>query len=286
MPLSGEATTTRSRGQYSASKLLVSLILSFGLIYLDYKDQYLNKVRSYISATIYPMYVAINAPKNIFLNLKESMGQREKIVLENQKLKTENIDLSSKIQQIYKLEKENRRLHELLDSKPKSEDVFVLAEIIAENPDPFKHRIIIDKGSKENVQVNQSVADSKGIIGHIIRDQIFGSEVLLITDPEHAIPIEVARTGLRSIALGTGSYEEIQLSFLAVNTDIQKGDILLTSGLGEQYPAGYPVAVIEKVSVLEGEPFLEVLAKPFAKLTNINEVWVIQRAVDQDIDYE
>jgi len=214
------------------------------------------------------------------------MGQREKIVLENQRLKTENIALSSKIQKIYKLEKENRRLHELLDSKPKSEDVFVLAEIIAENPDPFKHRIIINKGSKENVQVNQSVADSKGIIGHIFRDQIFGSEVLLITDPEHAIPIEVARTGLRSIALGTGSYEEIQLSFLAANTDVQKGDILLTSGLGEQYPSGYPVGVIEQVSVIEGEPFLEVLAKPFAKLTNINEVWVIQRAVDQAIDYE
>ncbi len=286
MPLSGEATTTRYRGQYSTSKLLFSLILSFGLIYLDHKDQYLNKVRSYISATIYPLYVATNAPKNIFLNLKESMGQREKIVLENQRLKTENIALSSKIQKIYKLEKENRRLHELLDSKPKSEDVFVLAEIIAENPDPFKHRIIINKGSKENVQVNQSVADSKGIIGHIFRDQIFGSEVLLITDPEHAIPIEVARTGLRSIALGTGSYEEIQLSFLAANTDIQKGDILLTSGLGEQYPSGYPVGVIEQVSVIEGEPFLEVLAKPFAKLTNINEVWVIQRAVDQAIDYE
>lgn len=286
MPLSGEATTTRYRGQYSTSKLLISLILSFGLIYLDHKDQYLNKVRSYISATIYPLYVATNAPKNIFLNLKESMGQREKIVLENQRLKTENIALSSKIQKIYKLEKENRRLHELLDSKPKSEDVFVLAEIIAENPDPFKHRIIINKGSKENVQVNQSVADSKGIIGHIFRDQIFGSEVLLITDPEHAIPIEIARTGLRSIALGTGSYEEIQLSFLAANTDIQKGDILLTSGLGEQYPSGYPVGVIEQVSVIEGEPFLEVLAKPFAKLTNINEVWVIQRAVDQAIDYE
>ena len=286
MPLSGEPTTTRSRGQYSASKLLVSLILSFGLIYLDYKDQYINKLRSYISATIFPIYVATNAPKNIFLNLKESMGQRENIVLENQRLKTENIILSSKIQQIYKLEKENRRLHELLDSKPKSEDVFILAEIIAENPDPFKHRIIINKGSKENIKVNQSVADSKGIIGHIIRDQIFGSEVLLITDPEHAIPIEIARTGLRSIALGTGSYEEIQLSFLAANTDIQKGDILLTSGLGEQYPSGYPVAVIEKIAVLEGEPFLEVLAKPFAKLTNINEVWVIQRAIDQTIDYE
>ena len=286
MPLSGEATTTRYRGQYSTSKLLFSLILSFGLIYLDHKDQYLNKVRSYISATIYPLYVATNAPKNIFLNLKESMGQRENIVLENQRLKTENIALSSKIQKIYKLEKENRRLHELLDSKPKSEDVFVLAEIIAENPDPFKHRIIINKGSKENVQVNQSAADSKGIIGHIFRDQIFGSEVLLITDPEHAIPIEVARTGLRSIALGTGSYEEIQFSFLAANTDIQKGDILLTSGLGEQYPSGYPVGVIEQVSVIEGEPFLEVLAKPFAKLTNINEVWVIQRAVDQAIDYE
>ena len=221
MPLSGEATTTRFRGQYSVSKLLVSLILSFGLIYLDHKDQYLNKVRSYISATTYPIYVVTNAPKNIFLNLRESMGEREKIVLENQKLKTENIALSSKIQQIYKLEKENKRLHDLLDSKPKNEDIFVLAEIVAENPDPFKHRIIINKGSKENVYINQTVADSKGIIGHIIRDQIFGSEVLLITDPEHAIPIEIARTGLRSIALGIGSYEAIQLSYLAVSTDIQ-----------------------------------------------------------------
>jgi len=286
MPLSGEAITTRSRGQYSASKLFVSLILSFGLMYLDHKDQYLNKARSYISATTYPIYLVTNAPKNIFLNLRESMGQREKIVLENQKLKTENIALSSKIQQIYKLERENKRLHELLDSKPKTEDIFVLAEIVAKNPDPFKHRIIINKGSKEDVQINQTVADSKGIIGHVIRDQIFGSEVLLITDPEHAIPIELARTGLRSIAIGTGSYEEIQLSYLAVNTDIQKGDILLTSGLGGQYPAGYPVAVIDKVSYLEGASFLEARAKPLAKLTNINEVWIIQRAVDGVIDFE
>ena len=286
MPLSGEATTTRSRGQYSTSKLLFFLILAFGLMYLDYKGQYLNKVRSYISVTTYPIHLGVNAPKNIFLKLTESMGQREKIILDNQKLKTENITLGSQIQQIYRLEKENKRLRELLDSKPKTEDIFVLAEIVAENPDPFKHRIIISKGSKENVHVNQTVADARGIIGHVIRDQIFGSEVLLITDPEHALPIEVARTGLRSIALGIGSYEEIQLSYLAVNTDIQAGDILLTSGLGGQYPVGYPVAIIDKVSAQKGESFLEVRAKPFAKLRNINEVWVIQRAADGAIDFE
>ena len=286
MPLSGEATTTRFRRQYSASKLLISLIISFGLIYLDYKDQYLNKVRSYISATTYPIHIITNSPKNIFLSLRESMGQKERIVLENQRLKTENITLNSKIQQIYKLEKENKRLHELLDSRPKTEDKFVLAEIVAENPDPFKHRIIINKGSKDNIRTNQAVADSGGIIGHVIRDQIFGSEVLLLTDPEHALPIEVARTGLRTIALGMGSYDEIQLSYLAVNTDIQKGDMLLTSGLGGQYPAGYPVAIVNKVSTREGAPFLEIRAKPLAKLKMINEVWVIQRAVDQAIDFE
>ena len=286
MPLSGEATTTRSRGQYSTSKLLFFLILAFGLMYLDYKDQYLSKVRSYISVATYPIHVVINAPKNIFLKLTESMGQREKIILDNQKLKTENITLGSQIQQIYRLEKENKRLRELLDSKPKTEDTFVLAEIVTENPDPFKHRIIINKGSKEDVHKNQTIADSKGIIGHVIRDQIFGSEVLLITDPEHAIPIEVARTGLRSIALGMGSYEEIKLSYLAVNTDIQKGDILLTSGLGGQYPVGYPVAIVDKISAQEGESFLEVRAKPFANLTNINEVWVIQRVVDGAIEFE
>jgi len=214
------------------------------------------------------------------------MGQKERIILENQRLKTENITLNSKIQQIYKLEKENKRLHELLDSRPKTEDKFVLAEIVAENPDPFKHRIIINKGSKENIRTNQAVADSEGIIGHVIRDQIFGSEVLLLTDPEHALPIEVARTGLRTIALGMGSYDEIQLSYLAINTDIQKGDMLLTSGLGGQYPAGYPVAIVKKVFTLEGEPFLEIRAKPLAKLKMINEVWVIQRAVDQAINFE
>ena len=255
-------------------------------MYLDYKGQYLNKVRSYISVTTYPIHVVMNAPKNIFLKLTESMGQREKIILDNQKLKTENITLGSQIQKVYSLEKENKRLRELLDSKPKTEDIFVLAEIVTENPDPFKHRIIINKGSKEDVHTNQTIADSKGIIGHVIRDQIFGSEVLLITDPEHAIPIEVARTGLRSIALGMGSYEEIKLSYLAVNTDIQKGDILLTSGLGGQYPVGYPVAIVDKVSAQEGESFLEVRAKPFANLTNINEVWVIQRAVDGAIEFE
>ena len=98
--------------------------------------------------------------------------------------------------------------------------------------------------------------------------------------------IEVARTGLRTIALGMGSYDEIQLSYLAVNTDIQKGDMLLTSGLGGQYPAGYPVAIVNKVSTREGEPFLEIRAKTLAKLKMINEVWVIQRAVDQAIDFE
>ena len=286
MTLSGDTITTRSRGQYSTSKLLFFLILAFGLMYLDYKSQYLNKVRSYISVTTYPIHVVMNAPKNIFLKLTESMGQREKIILDNQKLKTENITLGSQIQKIYRLEKENKRLRELLDSKPKTEDIFVLAEIVTKNPDPFKHRIIINKGSKEDVHANQTIADSKGIIGHVIRDQIFGSEVLLITDPEHAIPIEVARTGLRSIALGMGSYEEIKLSYLAVNTDIQKGDILLTSGLGGQYPVGYPVAIVDKVSAQEGESFLEVRAKPFANLTNINEVWVIQRAVDGAIEFE
>ena len=149
MPLSGEATTTRSRGQYSTSKLLFFLILSFGLMYLDYKGQYLNKVRSYISVTTYSIHVVMNAPRNIFLKLTESMGQREKIILDNQKLKTENITLASQIQKIYRLEQENKRLRELLDSKPKTEDIFVLAEIVAETQIHSSIGLLLTKAAKK-----------------------------------------------------------------------------------------------------------------------------------------
>ena len=285
MPLSTE-TTVAQRHRYSAYRLVFTLIFSFGIMYLDFNGKYLNTLRSYLSAAVYPVHVLVNTPKNLFSAISGNINKQEKLDLINQDIKKENIILKSKIQQIYKLESENKRLRALLDSKPKHQNELTLAEIVSINNDVNKHRIMINKGSRENVYSGDVVSDSKGIIGQIIRDHIFGSEVLLITDPEHAIPIEVARNGLRSIAIGVGNYDHIVLNYLPISADINKGDVLITSGLGGKYPEGYPVATVESIANLTGEPFLEIEAKPFAELQNINEVWVIKQSITQPFNIE
>jgi len=285
MPLSTE-TTIAQRHRYSAYRLVFTLIFSFGIMYLDFNGQYLNTLRSYLSAAVYPVHILVNAPKNLFSSISGNINKQEKLDLKNQEINKENIILKSKIQQVYKLESENKRLRALLDSKPEYQNELTFAEIVSINNDVNKHRIMINKGSRENVYRGDVVSDSKGIIGQVIRDHIIGSEVLLITDPEHAIPIEIARNGLRSIALGVGNYEHIVLNYLPVSADIKKGDVLITSGLGGKYPEGYPVATVESISNLTGEPFLKIEAKPFAELKNINEVWVIRQSIVQPFNIE
>jgi len=285
MPLSTE-TTIAQRYSYSAYRLVFTLIFSFGIMYLDFNGKYLNTLRSYLSAAVYPVHILVNAPKNLFSSISGNINKQGKLDLKNQEINKENIILKSKIQQVYKLESENKRLRALLDSKPEYQNELTFAEIVSINNDVNKHSIIINKGSRENVYSGDVVSDSKGIIGQVIRDHIIGSEVLLITDPEHAIPIEIARNGLRSIALGVGSYEHIVLNYLPVSTDIKKGDVLITSGLGGKYPEGYPVATVKSISNLTGELFLKIEAKPFAELKNINEVWVIRQLIVQPFNIE
>jgi rod shape-determining protein MreC len=285
MPLSTE-TTIAQRYSYSAYRLVFTLIFSFGIMYLDFNGKYLNTLRSYLSAAVYPVHILVNAPKNLFSSISGNINKQGKLDLKNQEINKENIILKSKIQQVYKLESENKRLRALLDSKPEYQNELTFAEIVSINNDVNKHSIIINKGSRENVYSGDVVSDSKGIIGQVIRDHIIGSEVLLITDPEHAIPIEIARNGLRSIALGVGNYEHIVLNYLPVSTDIKKGDVLITSGLGGKYPEGYPVATVKSISNLTGELFLKIEAKPFAELKNINEVWVIRQLIVQPFSIE
>jgi len=280
MPLSTGTTIAQSY-RYSAYRLVFTLIFSFGIMYLDFNGKYLHTLRSYLSAAVYPVHILVNAPKNLFSSISGNINKQEKLDLKNQEIKKENIILKSKIQQVYKLESENKRLRVLLDSKPEYQNELTFAEIVSINNDVNKHRIIINKGSRKNVYSGDVVSDSKGIIGQIIRDHLIGSEVLLITDPEHAIPIEIARNGLRSIAIGVGNYEHIMLNYLPISADIKKGDVLITSGLGGKYPEGYPVATVESISNLTGEPFLKIKAKPFAELKNINEVWVIGQSIVQ-----
>tara|TARA_B100000686_G_C16514149_1_gene823692 strand:+ start:57 stop:896 length:840 start_codon:yes stop_codon:yes gene_type:complete len=275
MPLNPQQRINRFEKNFSAYRLTFVVILSCILMYQDQEGTYTVKLRSYLSASLYPLQYLVNAPKNLQKNLSENLLGREEIINENQKLKEENLNLKSQMQQVYKLESENKRLYELMDSKPKTNDEYVFADIISTSNIRDKHQILINRGSKDGIKLGSSIVDSNGIIGHVIRDQIFASEVLLISDLEHAIPIEVVRTGLRSIAVGTGNHTRLKINMLPVNSDIQKEDILITSGLGGRYPEGFPVGTVKNIKSNSGESFLEVEILPFANLKTINEVWII-----------
>ena len=275
MPLNPQQRINRFEKNFSAYRLTFVVILSCISMYQDQEGTYTVKLRSYLSASLYPLQYLVNAPKNVQKNLSENLLGREEIINENQKLKEENLNLKSQMQQVYKLESENKRLYELMDSKPKTNDEYVFADIISTSNIRDKHQILINRGSKDGIKLGSSIVDSNGIIGHVIRDQIFASEVLLISDLEHAIPIEVVRTGLRSIAVGTGDHTRLKINMLPVNSDIQKEDILITSGLGGRYPEGFPVGTVKNIKSNSGESFLEVEILPFANLKTINEVWII-----------
>ena len=181
-------------------------------MYQDSRDSYTKTLRSYLSVLAYPITYVSNLPKNTLEGLSVSLSDRSSIIDENRKLKEENIQLKSDLQQVYKLDAENKRLYELLGSYPDRKRNFLFADIIATSTVPDRHQIIINKGNVDGVNVGDAVADANGVIGHVIRDQLFSSEILLISDLEHAIPIEIINTGERAIAYGTGAVSYTHLT--------------------------------------------------------------------------
>ena len=276
MPLNPKQRINRFEKNYSAYRLIFMIVLSSVLMYQDYQGTYTIKLRSYLSASLYPIQYLINLPNNLQKSFYANFLNREEIISQNQRLKEENLNLKSQMQQIYRLESENKRLYELIDSKPKTENTYLFADIVSTSKILNKHQILINRGSRDGVKLGSSIVNAEGIVGHVIRDQIFASEVLLISDLEHAIPVEIVRTGLRSIAIGTGEFNKLRINTLPINSDIKKEDIIITSGLGDRYPEGFPVGTITEISREVGSPFLEVEVLPFANLKTINEVWVIQ----------
>jgi rod shape-determining protein MreC len=163
----------------------------------------------------------------------------------------------------------------LLDSTSKVGDQVLIAEIVAVDMDRFRHRVVINRGSANGAFVGQALIDAHGVVGQVTRDRGASAEALLITDPDHAVPTQVVRTGLRTIAVGTGDLERLSLPFVARNSDIRRGDVLVTSGLGGTFPAGYPVGTVSEVRGDSGEPFLAVTATPAARVDRVREVLLV-----------
>ncbi len=256
-------------------RLTLLCIFSIGLMALDNQNQHLSGVRRILSASIYPIRVLIDAPSSFGHWIGDTLATRNALIDENDELGRKILIQNARLQRMAALQAENARLRALLDSTARVGDRVLIAEIMSVDMNPFRHMIVVNRGSIDGVQVGQALIDAQGIIGQVIRDQIFSAEAILITDVDHALPVEVLRNRLRTIAVGTGDLERLSLPFLPRNADVVSGDLLVTSGLGGTFPPGYPVGVVGEVISEVGEPFLKISAEPAAALNRVREVLLI-----------
>lgn len=259
----------------SITRLVVFIFLSTALMLLDHNGQYLQTVRSALSVLVYPVQIVAEIPGEVAESVSGMFESDEEQAATLEKLKTERPLLLAKLQKLQALEKENVRLRKMLESSSKVADRAVVAELLQVHPDPFTRKIVINSGSKHGVYVGQPVIDTYGIMGQVTSVNLLNSSVTLITDSSHAIPVIVNRNGLRTIVMGTGSQDIVKIPYLSDSVNIEEGDLLVSSGMGNTFPEGYPVATILSISKDPNEAFLKVEATPMAKLNNNKEVLLI-----------
>jgi rod shape-determining protein MreC len=256
-------------------RLVLLCVFSIALMILDNQNQHVQDVRRILSAATYPIRFLVDAPFSLGHWIGETLSTSNTLRTENLELHEQTLIQDARLQRMSALEAENARLRALLESTAKVGDRVLIAEIMSVDMNPFRHQIVVNKGSMHDVFVGQALIDAQGIIGQVTRDHIFSAEALLISDVDHALPVELVRNRLRTIAVGTGNLERLSMPFLPRNADVLEGDLLVTSGLGGTFPPGYPVGIVSQVSGDTGEPFLEITATPAAALNRIREVLLI-----------
>ena len=254
-------------------RLLAALLAAAVLMAADHRGAF-PKLRAVLVAPLYPLQQAVNVPIRMAEKLWGAFSSYTALVKENQRLKDEQTFLKTRLLTFAALEKENIRLRTLLDTTYKLGEQLLVAELLAVQMDPYQHVVTINKGSRFGIQKAQPVLDENGIIGQVLRVAPFTAEVILITDPNHAVPVQVVRNGLLTVAVGAGRSNQVLLPYLPNNADIEPGDLLVTSGLGGVFPAGYPVASVATVMPQSGRPFALVTAKPLAKLDRSRELLI------------
>ncbi|WP_409276819.1 rod shape-determining protein MreC [Pseudomonas defluvii] len=255
-----------AKGPSLGVRLLVLVVLSVALMVVDARFSVLQPVRQQMSRVLIKAYWVTNLPEQFWEGISNQFGSRAELMAENEKLKTEALLLQGRLQKLAALTEQNVRLRELLNSSALVNEKVEVAELIGIDPNPFTHRILINKGERDGVVLGQPVLDARGLMGQVVELMPYTSRVLLLTDTTHSIPVQVNRNGLRAIASGTGNPERLELRHVADTADIKEGDLLVSSGLGQRFPAGYPVATVKEVIHDSGQPFAIVRAVPTAAL--------------------
>lgn len=249
------------------------MLLSCGLLVADHHGA-LGRLRAGLTTLIFPLQRIVSTPSRWVGYLADSLSTRAELLAENRRLREEQLDLKTRLLKFAALEQENIRLRGLLETSFKVGEQMQIAEVLSINVVPYEHLVVVNKGTRFSAHVGQPVFDASGVVGQVIRVAASSAEVMLITDANHGIPVQVNRTGLRTVAVGTGQIDRLVLPYLSGSADIQPGDLLVTSGMGGVFPQGYPVATVTDVAH-QGSPFAKVSAVPTAKLESMREVLLV-----------
>jgi len=272
--LSHDSRPIIGRGPPLTAYFLTLAAISVGLMVADQRYHQIDRIRESLSTVVYPMQRAVDFPFRATDWVTESFADRSRLRQENLEL-TARLRLANlQLQRFAVLEEENRRLREMRANTAGIAERVLVASILRVDLDPFRHRVLLDMGARDGVFKGQAVLDGEGIFGQVTKVNASTAEVILITDAEHAIPVQSNRSGVRTIAVGTGDENKLSLPFVTVEADLQEGDLLFSTGLGGVFPPGYPVARVSAVK-RAGSTFASVEARPTAKLNQAREVLLI-----------
>jgi len=245
------------------------------LMVLDRRGGWLVQARYYLNAAAYPLQLAVSSPAQAWRWTQQALTARATLESQNAALRARNHDLSVKAMRFEALARENAELRALRTALPPIADHWLAAEVVDVELNGLRQRLLINRGAHNGVFRGQAVMDDVGLLGQTTRIGPWSAEVILITDPEHAVPVQVERTGVHTIAVGTGDPESLVLPYLPANADVKAGDLLVTSGLGGVFPQGYPVARIAAARHDAGQTSTQIRATPLARLTALHEVTLV-----------
>jgi rod shape-determining protein MreC len=256
-------------------RCVVYCLLALGLIIFDKRYDHLGEIRRFLSVVAYPVQVAVASPFEGWEWFRQSVSSRETLRADKAKLEAELRLANFRLQRYEALEAEAQRLRALRANTAEVATRFVVGDIMDLDIDAFRERVLVDKGARDGVFVGQAVLDAGGVFGQVARVEQLTSEVILVSDASHAIPVQVNRNGLRTIAVGTGDMSRLKLPYLSTSADVVAGDLLVTSGLGGGFPAGYPVGTVAEVKRDPAQSLADVEVRPAAALDRSREVMFV-----------
>ena len=269
-----------SRSSSLLRKLLVVTLLAVMLMIVDSFTSWLKPAYSTVDNLARPLYWIANIPLRVQEWSANSATPRSEIESDNLRLTKESLIYHGQLQRMSDLAAENLRLRRLLNATELLQDSVLVTEVIGVSANPLRHTLTIDRGTADGVFVGQPLLDAEGLMGQIIEVHKRHSTALLITDSSHALPVQVLRNGLRSIAEGNADYNRLNLKFVSPTADIREGDELVSSGLGGLYPAGYPVGTVLNIVNEPGDNFLKIDIDPSAEIDRSRHLLLVYTSRD------